>query len=55
VVTGAHPYALIERAGIHSIEGLGDRIGNSTIRTIDIDGVRLSSGERLSVDRETTP
>jgi hypothetical protein len=55
VVTGAHPYALIDIGGVHSIEGLGDRVGTHTISAIDIDGVRLNSGERLRVDPETAP
>jgi hypothetical protein len=55
VVTGPHPYAMLETAGDHEIKGLGDRVGGVGIVAIDIDGVRLGDGRRLPVDPETRP
>jgi hypothetical protein len=52
VVTGAHPYAMIERAGVHEIKGLGDRIGHSAIVGIDLDGVRLDDGSRVRLEAD---
>jgi len=50
VVTGPHPYAMIETGGVHEIKGLGDSVGGVTIVAIAIDGVRLRDGRRLAVD-----
>lgn len=49
IVTGAHPYAMLETAGDHVIKGIGDRIGDKPIVAIDIGGVSLAGGERLTV------
>ncbi len=49
LVTGPHPYALIETAGGHIIAGIGDRVDGSVITAIDLDGVRLQNGARLTV------
>ncbi len=51
IVTGAHPFALVETAGVHEIKGLGDQIAGQPIVGIDLDGIRLQNGARLSVDR----
>lgn len=50
VVTGPHPYAMLDTGGVHEIKGLGERVGGVVIVAIDIDGVRLSDGRRLLVD-----
>jgi hypothetical protein len=50
IVTGAHPYAMLEAAGAHTIKGLGDRLDGVAITGIDIDGVALANGQRLRVD-----
>ncbi len=50
IVTGAHPYALIDAGGVHTIKGLGDRIGGVPIDAIDLDGIRLHDGTHLAVD-----
>ncbi len=49
VVTGSHPYAMLDTAGEHQIKGLGDRVDGRPIVKIDLDGVTLEGGERLSV------
>jgi hypothetical protein len=50
IVTGAHPFAMVENGGDHEIKGIGDRLGGSPIVAIDIDGIRLQNGGRLGVD-----
>jgi hypothetical protein len=50
IVTGPHPYAMLETGGVHEIKGLGDRVGGVAIVAIAIDGVRLGDGRRLAVD-----
>jgi hypothetical protein len=50
VVTGAHPFAMVESGGKHEIKGIGDRVGGIPIVAIDIDGLRLQNGGRLTVD-----
>lgn len=47
IVTGAHPYAMIETAGNHQIKGLGDRVGDKPIVAIAIDGVTLAGGTHI--------
>ena len=49
IVTGAHPYALVASGGSHEIKGIGDRVHGTPIVAIDIHGITLSSGERLTV------
>jgi hypothetical protein len=55
IVTGAHPYAMLDSGGVHAIKGLGDRVGGIAILSIDLDGVRLSDGRRLIVDPAARP
>lgn len=55
VVTGPHPYAMLERAGVHIIKGLGDRFDGVAITAIDISGVVLANGQRLRVDAAGRP
>jgi hypothetical protein len=50
IVTGPHPYAMLDAGGVHEIKGLGDRVGGVAILAIDLDGVRLRDGRRLTVD-----
>jgi hypothetical protein len=50
IVTGAHPFAMVESGGNHEIKGIGDRLGGIPIVAIDIDGIRLQNGGRVSVD-----
>ena len=50
IVTGPHPYAMLETGGVHEIKGLGDAVGGVAIAAISIDGVRLRDGRRLAVD-----
>ena len=50
IVTGAHPYAMLETGGMHLIKGVGDRIDGFAIISIEFDGVRLQNGQRLTVD-----
>ena len=49
IVTGSHPYAMLDMAGDHEIKGIGDRVDGRPIVAIDFDGVTLQGGERLSV------
>jgi hypothetical protein len=49
IVTGAHPYVMLDTGGVHEIKGIGDRVHGIAIVSIDIDGIRLQSGERLTV------
>lgn len=51
IVTGAHPYAMIETNGDHEIKGIGDRVGGVAIVAIGLDGLRLQNGQRLTVER----
>jgi hypothetical protein len=55
IVTGPHPYAMLDTAGVHDIKGLGDRVGGVAIVAIDLDGVRLGDGKRLMVDPAARP
>jgi hypothetical protein len=50
IVTGTHPYAMLDTGGIHEIKGIGDRVGGIAIVSIDMAGVRLQNGERYAVD-----
>jgi hypothetical protein len=50
VVTGLHPYAMVEVSGIHAIKGIGDRVGGVPVVAIDLDGIRLANGARIAVD-----
>ncbi|MGD0473589.1 MAG: hypothetical protein ABSB70_10255 [Candidatus Velthaea sp.] len=55
LVTGPHPYAMLDTGGIHEIKGLGDRVGGVTIVSIGLDGVRLRDGKLLGVDPAARP
>jgi hypothetical protein len=55
VVTGAHPFAMVETGGVHELKGLGDRIAGSPVVAIDLDGIRLKNGVRLTVDPGMRP
>jgi hypothetical protein len=55
IVTGPHPYAMLETGGVHELKGLGDPVGGVAIVAIAIDGVRLRDGRRLAVDPAARP
>jgi hypothetical protein len=55
VVTGAHPYAMVNTRGVHEIKGIGDRVDGSAVVAIDITGIRLQNGIRLAVDPAGQP
>jgi hypothetical protein len=47
IVTGAHPFALVDDGGTTRLVTLGDRIGDDTVAAISAAGVRLTSGRTL--------
>ena len=49
VITGPHPFALVDDGGTTRMLTVGDRIAAETIVAIGADGVRLSSGDTLAV------
>jgi hypothetical protein len=51
VITGPHPFALVDEAGTTRMLTIGDRIGGEPIAAIDANGVRLSGGTTLAVAR----
>ncbi|HEV2737770.1 MAG TPA: hypothetical protein VGU66_04230 [Candidatus Elarobacter sp.] len=51
VITGPHPFALVDEAGTTRVLTVGDRIGGDAIVAIGADGVRLSGGTVLAVAR----
>jgi hypothetical protein len=51
VITGAHPFALVDDGGTTRVLTIGDRISGDPIVAIDANGVRLSSGTTLAVAR----
>lgn len=53
VVTGAHPFALVDEGGITRVLTIGDRIGGDPITAIGADGVRLTGGTLLPVARSS--
>jgi hypothetical protein len=55
IVTGPHPYAMLDAGGVHELKGLGDRVRGVTIVAIDLAGVRLRDGERLTIDSAARP
>ena len=55
VVTGAHPFALVEDAGTTRLVTVGDRIAGELIAAIDGRGVRLANGRLLAVAPAATP
>ena len=54
VVTGAHPYALVDDGTMHLVT-LGDRVAGDTVFAITSDGVRLQHGRLLHVSTATPP
>ena len=50
VVTGAHPFALVDEGETTRVVTVGDRIQGVTIVGITIGGIRLSDGTRLSIE-----
>jgi hypothetical protein len=53
VVTGAHPFALVDEGGMTRLLTVGDRIGADAITAIGSDGVRLTGGTLLPVARSS--
>lgn len=51
VITGPHPFALVDEAGATRVLTIGDRIDGDLIVAIGADGVRLSGGTMLAVAR----
>jgi hypothetical protein len=47
LVTGPHPYALVDDGGTTRLVTLGDRIGDTMVAAISASGVRLADGRRL--------
>ncbi|HEY0381349.1 MAG TPA: hypothetical protein VGC72_04055 [Candidatus Elarobacter sp.] len=50
VVTGPHPFALVDEAGATRVLTVGDRIDGEAIAAIGTGGVRLSNGTMLPVE-----
>jgi len=55
LVTGAHPYALLDDSGATRLVTLGDRIGGTTIAAISASGVRLADGRTLPLVTNLVP
>jgi hypothetical protein len=55
VVTGTHPFALVDEGGATRMLTVGDRIGADAIAAIGADGVRLTGGTLLPVARSSDP
>ena len=55
VITGPHPFALVDEAGTTRVLTVGDRIGGDAIVAIGADGVRLSGGTVLAIVRASEP
>ncbi len=55
VITGPHPFALVDEAGTTRVLTIGDRIDGDAIVAIAVDGVRLSHGTRLAVVPASQP
>jgi hypothetical protein len=55
LVTGAHPYALLDDAGTTRLVTLGDRVGGTTIAAISASGVRLANGRTLPLVTDPAP
>ena len=51
VITGPHPFALVDESGTTRILTVGDRIDGDAIVAIDAAGIRLSNGPTLAVER----
>ena len=48
VVTGAHPFALVDEAGTTRVVTVGDRVAGDTVAAITAGGVRLEHGGTLA-------
>ena len=48
VITGPHPFALVDDAGTTRMLTVGDRIAGESILAINVDGVLLSGGTTLA-------
>lgn len=55
VITGTHPYALIDDAQTARLVTLGDRIGEDTVAAITADGVRFAGGRTLPLSPVSPP
>lgn len=51
VVTGAHPFALVDEGGTTRLVTVGDRVTGDVVAAINGDGVRLAHGAVLAVER----
>lgn len=49
VVTGTHPFALVEEGGTTRIVTIGDALGSGRVDAIGADGVHLDGGATLAV------
>lgn len=55
IVTGPHPFALVDEGGSTRVVGTGEQIGAETVAAIGIDGVRLANGTTLRVAPAGSP
>jgi hypothetical protein len=55
VVTGAHPFALVDEPGTTRLVTVGDRVAGQTIAAITADGIRLANGAVLTVAPGSSP
>jgi hypothetical protein len=51
VITGPHPFALVDEGGATRVLTVGERIDGDAIVGIDAAGIRLSNGTTLAVER----
>jgi hypothetical protein len=49
IVTGPHPFALVDEGGSTRVVATGERIGTETIAAIGAAGVRLANGRTLRI------
>ena len=50
IVTGGEPRALLENGAVTLIVGIGDRVGEATVRAITDDAVSLDDGRHLRLE-----
>ncbi|HEX3463173.1 MAG TPA: hypothetical protein VHS78_03855 [Candidatus Elarobacter sp.] len=55
VVTGSHPFALIDEGGTTRLVTLGDRVGDDVVRAISAAGIRLANGATLRLASDPPP
>jgi hypothetical protein len=53
IVAGPHPFALAGSGTTLATVGVGDRLAGKRITAINIDGITLDDGSRLTVDAAT--